>query len=957
MASSSLTITAPLSTIATFGEFLKFLRRRAQMTQRELAIAVGYSISQISRLEQNERLPDEITIMAVFVPALGLEKEPALVARLVALAQSAHATAVEPEATPATESSPVFATEEPVAVTSPHHNLPYQLTSFVGRTADCAAISELLITARLLTLTGVGGVGKTRLALAVAHMILGSAQIAAPPIAKSCPVSSCQKLKFPDGVWFVDLAPLHEAALVATTILAAFQLPVLADHAPTALLLSYLKQKQMLLVLDNCEHLVTTCANLVDRILHTCSGVTILATSREALNVDGEVEWPVKPLTTPLLPDPAARPLATAQIHDFEAVRLFRDRAQAIRTEWQLTDQHAPAVAQICTHLDGIPLAIELAAARLKGLTLEEIAAHLDDRFTLLTSGRRTALLRHQTLRAAIDWSYDLLSEPEQHLLRQLAVFTGGWTAAAVSTLTGDRQALPLLLQLVNKSLVVMDETRAEARYTMLETIRQYAMEKLREAGEADQAAQQHFAYFLALAEESWLLTLIGPSLSAWLHQIVLEYDNLRVAFAWGCQQADQGEGALRLAGALGLFWVVRGEFREGIRWLEASLAHDQGHFPVARGMALSRLADLAGMVGQPRLALVEEALALFTTAHQPLGISYCLHLWGATLHASAPVQAIAMLEQGLQLYRDLAYPLGIGIILWKLGDAYSADGEAPRAVACYEECIAIGRQYNERLLMCRPLIMLTVVDRERALQICQAELQRPQPDPETQAALLHTLGRILEDHERFVEAKTTLLEALGLWHKLGIKWSVSGGITRALLDLGLICFCTKDDVASASYMTEAQQLYADVGDWHGVAWTQVILGHLALRQHQCQQALTYFQASLCHSADYRINYSMNYLPLVFCGMAATLVALGKPNIAFHLFGAATCFEDKLFALDVPVQASFVQALAAARECLTDPLLAAAWAEGQAMSVQQAVTYVLAQPVENDVLLPVQTQA
>ena len=444
------------------------------------------------------------------------------------------------------------------------------------------------------------------------------------------------------------------------------------------------------------------------------------------------------------------------------------------------------------------------------------------------------------------------------------------------------------------------------------------------------------------------MVTLIGPSLSAWLHQIVLEADNLRVAFAWSCQQADRGEGALRLAGALGLFWVVRGEFSEGIRWLEAALVHDQGHFPVARGLVLSRLADLAGTVGQPRIALIEEARTLFTEAHAAMGLGYCLHLLGANQHTLAPAQAIAMLEQGAQIYRELAYPLGIGIVLWKLGDAYRIDGQSARAQACYEECIAIGRQYSERLLMCRPLVMLTAVDRARALQICQAELQRPQPDPETQAALLHTLGRILEDHERFAEAKTTLIEALGLWRKLGIKWSVSGGITRALLDLGLICFGTKDDVASARYMTEAQQHYADVGDWHGVAWTQVILGNVALRQHQYEQALTYFQASLRHSADYTINYSMNYLPFVLCGMAATLAALGKPNAAFHLFGAATGFEDNLFALDVPVKAPFVQALADACGQLTDPTLAAAWVAGQAMTVEQAVTYALAQPIPSD---------
>ena len=938
---------APLAAITTFGEFLKFLRRRAQMTQRELSIAVSYSISQISRLEQNERLPDEMTILAVFVPALGLEKEPALVARLVALAKQAHAPAAVAEPTPPAVPSPISSVKQAPPAAAPRHNLPAQLTRFVGRTTERTAIYQALDTARLITLTGIGGVGKTRLALAVAQAIfdVGLGILDSPlAISSDNPTSNIQHPTFTDGVWFVELAALQEAALVPSTILATFQLPARPDSTPTEALLHYVKHKQMLLLLDNCEHLITTCADLVNRILRTCPGVTILTTSREALNVDGEVEWPVKPLTTPVLPPTTTQQPTAAQIGSFEAVQLFLARAQVIRANWQLTDQHAPAVAQICTHLDGLPLAIELAAARLKGLTVEEIAAHLDDRFTLLTSGRRTALLRHQTLRATIDWSYELLREPEQRLLRQLAVFAGGWTATAAAALGGDSQTLPLLLQLVNKSLVVMDETGAEARYRLLETIRQYAAEKLAEAGEAEQTRQTHFAYFLALAEQSWDVTLIGPRLSTWLNRIALEYDNLRVAFAWACQQADGGEGALRLAGTLGMFWGIRGEFREGIHWFEAALARDQGGFPAARALVLARLVDLGGQVGQLRPGLLEEAFALFSAAHLPMGVGYCLRLLGiAALQALAYEQAIATLEQGVQLYRELAYPLGIGIALWNLGDAYRANGQTAPARACYEECIAIGRQYSERLLMCRPLVMLTFIDCQRALDLCQAELQRPQPDLETQAALLHTCGRILEDHGRFAEAKTYLTEALGLWHKLGIKWSVSGGITRALLDLGLICFWTEDDVASARYMTEGQQHYADVGDWHGVAWTQVILGNVALRQQQLQAACTYFQASLRHST----GIGMNYLSLSLCGIAQTLVALGEERAAYHLFGATTQFEDKLFALDVPARGVFVQALADARQHLTEPSLAAAWAAGQAMSVEQAVAYALEQPVGN----------
>ncbi|MCE7982435.1 MAG: hypothetical protein DYG89_14675 [Caldilinea sp. CFX5] len=928
MLDSAVMLRSTTPAVTTFGEFLKFLRRRARMTQRELSIAVGYSISQISRLEQNERLPDEMTILAVFVPALGLEKEPALVAHLLALAKSAHA--IPEDALPsATTPLPPRLVEQPFAAVATHNNLPCQLTSFVGRTSELSALVQQVATARLVTLTGVGGVGKTRLALTAAQAILDATP------------AHTENSRFPDGVWFVELAALHEAMLVVPAILATFQLPPPAGRTPTEALLLYLKQKQMLLLLDNCEHLIATCADLVDRILRSCPHVTILATSREALNVDGEVEWPVKPLATPALSHTPTQ-MTAVRIGAFEAVQLLQERVRTIRPDWQLTDQNAAVIAQICTQLDGIPLALELAAACLKGLTVEDLAARLDDRLDLLTHGRRTALLRHQTLRAVIDWSYDLLSEAERRLLRRLGVFADGWTLAAAEALAEDeaarRQTLPLLLQLVNKSLVVVDETGIDTRYHRLETVRQYASMKLQEAGASDATRQAHCAYFLTLAEQSTGMVLIGPSLSTWLNQIVVEYGNLRMAFAWACQQPDGGVSALRLAGALGSFWVVRGEFSEGSHWLEKALAYDQGRSPVARAWVLTWLADLSRFIVQPQVAMLEEALALFTAAQETKGIGYCLQLLGAAaLGAAAYEVAIVQLEQCVQLARHHASPLPIGTGLWVLGDAYSANGQSAQAIACFEECIALGRQYEERLLMARPLIRLNEVAPQRALQLCQAELQRPQPNRETQAALWQTLGRILADQGRYTEAQRALAEALGLWRQLGIKWSMSGGVTRALLDLGMSCFWTADDAAVVRYMTEAQQHYTDVGDSHGVAWTQVFLGHVALRQQQPQAALTYFRASLRHSSD----SSMNYLPLALCGIATTFAALGKPTIAFTILGAATYFESQRFILDLLASGFFMQALREARRQLNDPHLAAAWATGQAMTVEKAVAYAL----------------
>lgn len=926
MVTSSSTTVAPWSTIATFGELLKFLRRRAQLTQRDLAIAVGYSISQISRLEQNERLPDAMTLLAIFVPALGLEKEPDLTARLLALAQSAHAapTALSDPSPPAAH----HLEETKGEAERPPHNLPNQLTSFIGRSEETAAIVQQLATARLVTLTGVGGVGKTRLAVAAAQAMRQQ--------------PAAQQRHFPDGLWLVEFAALQDASLVTATILAAFHLPSVAGRAPLAALLHYLQPKALLLVLDNCEHLIATCADLVTQILRTCPQVTLLVTSREALNIDGEVEWPVKPLTTPPLPADTAPPPTAAAIRDFAAVQLFLARAQGARADWQLTDQNAPAVAQICTHLDGLPLAIELAAARLKAMSVAEIAAHLDDRFTLLTSGRRTALLRHQTLRATIDWSYDLLSEPERWLLRQLAVFSGGWTLAAAEALAGQlpQPTLPLLLQLVNKSLVACDESGLETRYHLLETVRQYATEKLCETHEQAHAQQAHFTYFVTLAATALDGSLIGPRLAVWLNHIVQEYDNLRVAFAWACQQPDRGERALRLAGALGLFWTMRGEITEGTNWLAKSLALDQGASSTTRAFALYYFAYLGLMIGQPHDAELQEAHNLFTGAQDQLGIACSSYALGATaLNVLDYAQVIMRLEHGLQICRAQNYPRTAGLILWKLGDSYHANQQRTQAIACYEECIALGRRYGERLLLCRPLILLGAVDGQRALELCRAELQKPQPDREVKAALLQTLGRILEEQACYTEAKVALTEALHLWRQLRIKWSVSGGITRALLDLGTTCFWTHDDEATEHYMAEAQQHYTDVGDWHGVAWAQIFRGYAARRQGHLPRACAHFQASLRHSAD----IWMNYLPLSFCGLAETLAALGQTDAAFHLFGAATHFEDRLFALDTPARGLFLEPMAAARRQLCDPALAAAWAAGQAMGIEAAVAFGIAQ--------------
>jgi predicted ATPase/class 3 adenylate cyclase len=408
------------------------------------------------------------------------------------------------------------------------NNLPIQLSSFVGRAQQMNESSKLLSTTRLLTFIGPGGTGKTRLSL----------QLAAEHLSD-----------FKDGVWLVELAPLADPAFIVSAIAAVFDVREVQGVPLSNLVLDYLRSKQILLILDNCEHLVEASAQLAEQLLHTCSQLKIIASSREALGIPGEAVFRVPSLN---LPNQAS---SAESLLECEATRLFIERATKVEPRFQLTDHNAFSIAQICRRLDGIPLAIELAAARVKLFTPEQIAERLDDRFKLLTGGSRTALPRQQTLRALIDWSYQSLNETEQRALRRLAVFSGGWTFEAAESVVGESDALDGLLGLVNKSLVNVEEQDGQSRYLFLETIRQYAMEKLLESGEAVETRNRHFDYILhnaAVSEEK----MFGAESSEWLDQMEIEHDNLRAAFEWSI--ANYPEKGLKLALALSAFWTSR---------------------------------------------------------------------------------------------------------------------------------------------------------------------------------------------------------------------------------------------------------------------------------------------------------------------------------------------------------------------------------------------------------------
>jgi non-specific serine/threonine protein kinase len=437
----------------------------------------------------------------------------------------------------------------------PRHNLPTQLSKFIGREKDIAEVKQLLSAARLVTLTGSGGAGKTRLSLQVAAEVLDD---------------------YKEGVWFVELAALTDPALIPQTVAAVLDLREESGRPMMAVLADDLRAKTVLIILDNCEHLIEGCAQFVDAILRAAPHVKLFASSREPLSIGGEAIYRVPSLA---VPDPQRLPPLEA-LTQYDAVRLFIERAKAAMTSFEVNDANAPAVAQLCYHLDGIPLAIELAAARVRGLKVEQIAQRLGDRFRLLTAGGRTALPHHQTLRALIDWSHSLLADQERSLFRRLSVFAGGWTIEAAEAIcAGDGlesfDVLDVLLRLVDKSLVIMDEQSNETRYRMLETIREYAFDKLRDVGEIERIRNQHRDYFLAFAE---LANRQPPAERAqWHNRVESDHDNLRDALRWTLEQ-NESEFALRLCNALAAFWSARGHWTESRRWYERAIVSSRQH-------------------------------------------------------------------------------------------------------------------------------------------------------------------------------------------------------------------------------------------------------------------------------------------------------------------------------------------------------------------------------------------
>jgi predicted ATPase/transcriptional regulator with XRE-family HTH domain len=636
----------PISSFGTFGELLKFLRRRAQLSQLELSIAVGYSESQISRLENNQRPPDRASLLALFVPALQLEDEPEVMACLLKLAEKTRVASIRKAAESSAASPAATVTSFPVvtAPQAPGSRLPIQLTSFIGRKEELVEVCDLLRTrqSRLVTLTGAGGCGKTRLALRAGEALAE---------------------EYAHGAWLVELAALSDPQLLPKAVAATFDLGESTDHPFLSVLTDFLRPRQTLLILDNCEHLVGVVAPLAEALLRACPQLQILATSREMLGVPGEVAFCVQPLALP----PALRGVQPPRlaVEEYDAIQLFVDRARTAQRTFALTDQNAAAVARICQRLDGIPLGIELAAGWVNLLHPEQIAGRLEENFDLLMEGSRTVLPRHQTLRAAIEWSYNLLPEVERLLLRRLSVFVGGWTLEAAETVTScppdcptpltTKHVLSKLSRLVNKSLVAVEQSAAsEARYRMLEPIRVYLREKLAEAGEEPQLRDRHLAYHVALVEAA------EPGLKAhhqlaWLARLDQEQDNIRGALSWSLSQRKAAEG-LRLVGALGHFWEMRFNLSEGSRWCESVLALANEDAGGQRSLWRAKALFTAGLIAthqfDSQLARrhLEDSLGIYQELGEPGGGAALCFLGVNQARLRDPQRAVRSYQAGLEL-------------------------------------------------------------------------------------------------------------------------------------------------------------------------------------------------------------------------------------------------------------------------------------------------------------------
>jgi predicted ATPase/predicted negative regulator of RcsB-dependent stress response len=768
-------------------------------------------------------------------------------------------------------------------------NLPVQLTSFIGREREIAAVRQCLLDARLVTLTGAGGCGKTRLAVQAA---------------------ADKSDDFPDGVWFVDLAEIAEGALVAPSVAAAIGVRESADGSLARDMADFCRERKMLILMDNCEHVIDDAARVAKSVLQNAPGVCVLATSREPLGVSGESVFHVPSLTPPNPDDMDHANYDPVEfLTDNDAARLFVERATAVSSTFSLGEGNARSVAQVCYQLDGIPLAIELAAARVKVLPIEQIATRLEDRFRLLTAGSRSHLPRQQTLRALIDWSYDLLEENEKVLLRRFSVFAGGWTLESAEKVCEGGpieswEVLDLMSRLVDKSLVTVESSDSVIRYGLLQTVRQYGREKLDAADEEAALRRRHLEHFGEFAREA-NEKLQGSEQADWLNRLERERGNLRAALEFA-NESDHS-AAVTLAADLWRFWLTHCSFSEGRESLSVVL----------------RLPDIDGSL-----------------------VAYARVLQGAGVLATTQNDneiARQYLEQCLEACRAHGHEIIESAALNSLGNLAWRQGAYDRARQLYEESLALETGRNNDTGIARAKISLgNVATQQAEYELADSlygealQISRRIKNSAWEAAILHNLGDVAWLQGRNDEADSHYKACLVVREELGDRL----GMARAINKIGDIAMANGDLESARESYSKALKETRQLGDHQWEAGTLADLGNLAFLEGRAEEALS------LHSEALTIRRRLDDL----YGIASSLTdvgnvfaANGRAADSALLFGAAVKLREQIGAPMPPVEKqSFDVGLAAAKESLTEARFQVLFEEGKAVDLAKAIDTALA---------------
>lgn len=798
-------ITASPDSFVDFGELIRYLRERAELSQRELALQVGYHYSYMSRIENNERIPDTATLMARFVPALGLDDEPIWTARLLKLATSEGRTIAPRRGARAPVSSmSKIETDLPISAVS-QSSLPLSLTPLLGRDKEVTMVTKILsrLDVRLVTLIGPPGVGKTRLAVHVARELAEM---------------------FAHGAIFVDLSSVNDSKDFLPVLAGALGVRETSEMSLMSRLISMLRQKNLLLVIDNFEQLVDA-APQIHQILSNVPEIKALVTSREALRISGENEFSVTPL--PLPQTPVNEPLkesSQAQLEElmtFAVIQLFVQRAQAVQTDFQLASENIDAVLEICRRLDGLPLAIELAAARVKILTPQAMLAQFNRHLDWLVRGTRDSQTWRQTLRGAIEWSYNLLSKPEQILMNRLAVFSDGWASQSAEEICGDIEGnsllprgeiLDLLIQLTDKSLIVTDKMESETRFRFLETIHNFAREKLRESGEGPRVKNQHLTYFAQFAEAAEK-HLDDASQVEWADRVAQEHANIRASLHWGLHTDASLQDGLRLAAAVSRFWIRRSFFREGFEWLTTYLqraAEDPAH-DLIRAKILYRAGGIAGYMFKyaQGYRLCQQSIDLARKLHNNH------YLAGALFYTSEIAlglgqleEAHAALEECISLCWADYYPQLLNLSLTSLGMILDTEGDHEGAQSTLEEALAIA----------------TLVEDNWGI-----------------SHALHNLGAVNRHIQRYDEAIHYMERSLEVTLKIGDRRAE--GIIYANLS---ILYNLKDNYTESEDCAEkAYAIFQTIGDEFQQPFPLRMMGYAAIHARNTVRARILIQESL----------------------------------------------------------------------------------------------------------------